>query len=106
MIRAVEDMVGDHLVRGVASVPFGIRETLVKNQLEHLIPAVDGKVELLEGAKFNLPDEECVEASKKIVELARRCECVLAILSHICMHLSSLPSVHNIRASKNSFSFM
>ena len=72
MIRAVEEVVGEHIVRGVASVPHGIRETLSNNDLQHFIPGKDSKVEIYEGAKYNLPDQDCVEASKKIVELAER----------------------------------
>jgi len=70
MIRAVEEIVGDHLVRGVASVPWGIRETLIANELEHLIPGAESRVEIFEGARFNLPDQDCVESSEKIVEMA------------------------------------
>jgi len=69
MIRAVEDIVGDHIVRGVASVPFGIQETLLHNQLEHLIPTQDSKVEIFEGARYNLPDQDCVAATEKICEM-------------------------------------
>jgi len=70
MIRAVEEVVGDHIVRGVASVPYGIRETFAKNNLEHFLPNQDSKVEVFEGAKYNLPDQECVDATRKICELA------------------------------------
>ena len=72
MIRAVEDIVGDHIVRGVASVPFGIQETLLNNQLEHLIPTQDSKVEIFEGARYNLPDQDCVAATEKICEMTER----------------------------------
>jgi len=70
MIRAVEELLGDHIVRGVASVPHGIRETLIKNDLHHHIPGKDSKIEIYEGAKYNLPDEDCVEATKRICALA------------------------------------
>ena len=72
MIRAVEELLGDHIVRGVASVPHGIRETLIKNDLHHHIPGKDSKIEIYEGAKYNLPDEDCVEATKRICALAER----------------------------------
>ena len=72
MIRAVEDLLGEHIVRGVASVPHGIRETLSKNDLHHHIPKQDSKIEIYEGAKYNLPDQDCLEATKKICELAER----------------------------------
>ena len=72
MIRAVEEVVGDHIVRGVASVPYGIRETFAKNNLEQFLPNQDSKVEVFEGAKYNLPDQECVDATRKICELAER----------------------------------
>ena len=74
MVRAVEEVVGDHLVKGIASVPKGIRETLRGNCLDHQIPAAVSKVEIFEGAQHNLPDQDCEEASRKIVELAERWE--------------------------------
>ena len=72
MVRAVEEVVGDHLVRGVASVPCGMRDTLTRNNLQHLIPGSESRVQVFEGAKHNLPDEDCVEATKKICEMAER----------------------------------
>lgn len=30
MVRAAQDILGDHLINGIASVPYGIQETLKK----------------------------------------------------------------------------
>nr|XP_045600736.1 glycerate kinase-like [Procambarus clarkii]XP_045600738.1 glycerate kinase-like [Procambarus clarkii]XP_045600739.1 glycerate kinase-like [Procambarus clarkii]XP_045600740.1 glycerate kinase-like [Procambarus clarkii]XP_045600741.1 glycerate kinase-like [Procambarus clarkii]XP_045600742.1 glycerate kinase-like [Procambarus clarkii] len=58
-----------HLNRGILSVPFGIQRTLV-NKLP-LLPSETSYIEILEGAKENIPDEASFAASKKIVSLVK-----------------------------------
>lgn len=69
MVKAVEDILGEHIVEGIASVPFGMREVMMKNDFGHLLP-LNSNITIYEGAKFNLPDEDCLMATQKICSMA------------------------------------
>lgn len=74
MTKAVEDVLGDQIVRGVASIPVGLphaikasgnKELIEKSTLSEL-----STIEIIEGAKNNLPDEMAQYAASRIKEVA------------------------------------
>nr|XP_002131365.1 glycerate kinase-like [Ciona intestinalis] len=71
MCRAVQDLVGDHIVGGVLSVPHGIIHDLKANNKSHLLPLNDGKIEVLEGARYNTPDQASFASTQKIIKLCK-----------------------------------
>ena len=69
MVKPIEELLmneneSSHLITGTISVPKGIRSTI---QNQSLLPASDSKIEVLEGAKNNIPDEDAFQAAKTIV---------------------------------------
>ncbi|XP_071784378.1 glycerate kinase-like [Asterias amurensis] len=70
MIGAVEDILGDHIQHGVASVPHSIQDALTKAGRSDMLPSCDSKVVIMEGAKNNFPDEDSQRAADKITKLA------------------------------------
>ncbi|XP_038054438.1 glycerate kinase-like [Patiria miniata] len=71
MVGAVDDILGEHVQRGIASVPFGIQDALRKAGRSYLLPSDASKVSILEGAKNNLPDEDSQRAAERITELTQ-----------------------------------
>lgn len=69
MARETEKMLGNHLCSGIISVPEGIQETMKKNLNMQAMP--DSKLEILEGAKNNLPDQNAEEAARRIKQLVQ-----------------------------------
>ncbi|XP_077977538.1 glycerate kinase-like [Glandiceps talaboti] len=72
MVRATEDVLGDHIVDGVASVPAGITEALTKANKLDLLPKEQSHVRIVEGAPDNLPDSAAYQAAQDIQSLAQR----------------------------------
>ncbi|XP_013861884.1 glycerate kinase [Austrofundulus limnaeus] len=70
MAAEVERIMGDHLVRGVISVPRGIQQTLQQHGKDHLLLKENSRIKVLEGAKHNLPDEDAQRAAEGIKQLA------------------------------------
>ncbi|XP_029990827.1 glycerate kinase [Sphaeramia orbicularis] len=70
MAAEVERILGDHLVKGVISVPNGIQQTLQKHGKNHLLLKEDSRIEVIEGAKHNLPDADAQKAAERIKQLA------------------------------------
>uniref|UniRef100_H2XUG1 Glycerate kinase n=1 Tax=Ciona intestinalis TaxID=7719 RepID=H2XUG1_CIOIN len=60
MCRAVQDLVGDHIVGGVLSVPHGIIHDLKANNKR-----------VLEGARYNTPDQASFASTQKIIKLCK-----------------------------------
>ncbi|KFQ87213.1 Glycerate kinase, partial [Phoenicopterus ruber ruber] len=71
MAAAAEEILGDHLVRGIINVPLGIQESLQqkKGAMEMLLKP-HSKIQVIEGAKNNLPDPEALKGAVAIQELA------------------------------------
>ncbi|XP_067134351.1 glycerate kinase [Centruroides vittatus] len=69
MARAIEDILGHHLVKGVISVPIGIVKLMEDMGKNKMLPRPNGKIRLLEGAKDNIPDESAWQAATDIVSL-------------------------------------
>ncbi len=61
MVNAIEDLLGDHIVAGIASVPVGY--TATASSPAHPI------VEIREGAKDNMPDKAAVETAELVLKL-------------------------------------
>ncbi|MFT7804438.1 glycerate kinase [Arapaima gigas] len=70
MAAEAERIVGDHLVQGVISVPHGIQETLRKHGKGHMLLQQNSRIEVLEGAKHNLPDADAQRAAERIRQIA------------------------------------
>ncbi|KAK5609408.1 hypothetical protein CRENBAI_009564 [Crenichthys baileyi] len=69
MAAEVERILGDHLIKGVISVPHGIQQTLQQHGKSHLLLKKDSRVKVMEGAKHNLPDEDSQKAAEEIKQL-------------------------------------
>ncbi|KFO93128.1 Glycerate kinase, partial [Buceros rhinoceros silvestris] len=69
MAAAAEEILGDHLVRGIINVPLGIQESLRRAGLQEMLLKPDSKIQVIEGAKNNLPDPEALKGAVAIQEL-------------------------------------
>jgi len=74
MAKAVEDILKDHITRGVASIPIGLPDAIKasgnKELIEKSILSENSPITILEGAKNNLPDEKAQYAAGRIKEVA------------------------------------
>ncbi|XP_061583337.1 glycerate kinase [Cololabis saira] len=70
MAAQVEKIMGDHLVKGIISVPNGIQQTLQQNGKGHLLLKENSSIKVMEGAKNNLPDGDAQRAAEEIKLLA------------------------------------
>ncbi|XP_064310043.1 glycerate kinase isoform X1 [Phalacrocorax carbo] len=70
MATAAEEILGDHLVRGIISVPVGIQESLQRAGMQEMLLKPHSKIQVIEGAKDNLPDQEALQGAVAIQELA------------------------------------
>lgn len=67
MACEAERILGNHLCSGIISVPEGIQEAMKKNPSMQL--KSDSMLNIIEGAKNNLPDQSAEEAAKRIKQL-------------------------------------
>ncbi len=70
MVRGVEEVLGEHIVAGHATIPAGSLEALGRTRPD-LLPDKDSQVLITEGAISNLPDPEAMEGARRILQLAR-----------------------------------
>ncbi|NXV84590.1 GLCTK kinase, partial [Calonectris borealis] len=70
MAAAAEEILGDHLVRGIINVPLGIQESLQRAGMPEMLLKPHSKIQVIEGAKNNLPDPEALKGAVAIQELA------------------------------------
>ncbi|XP_010148245.1 PREDICTED: glycerate kinase [Eurypyga helias] len=70
MAAAAEEILGDHLVRGIISVPLGIQESLQRAGMHEMLLKPHSKIQVIEGAKNNLPDPEALQGALAIQKLA------------------------------------
>eukprot|EP00064_Thunnus_orientalis_P010484 superscaffoldBa00001432_g10510 len=70
MAAEAERIIGDHLVKGVISVPHGIQQTLQQHGKDHLLLKANSRIKVMEGAKHNLPDADAQKAAEGIAQLA------------------------------------
>ncbi|NXN94715.1 GLCTK kinase, partial [Rhinopomastus cyanomelas] len=71
MAAAAEEILGDHLVRGIISVPLGIQESLQRAGMREMLLKPHSKIQVIEGAKNNLPDPEALKGADAIQELVK-----------------------------------
>ncbi|NWZ33560.1 GLCTK kinase, partial [Brachypodius atriceps] len=71
MAAAAEEILGDHLTRGIINVPLGIQESLQRAGMQEMLLKPHSKIQVIEGAKNNLPDEEALKGAVAILELAQ-----------------------------------
>ncbi|XP_060691364.1 glycerate kinase [Hemiscyllium ocellatum] len=69
MAAAMEEILGDHLLQGVISVPLGIQKILSETGKEDMLLKPQTKIQAMEGAKHNLPDENALKAANSIHQL-------------------------------------
>ncbi|NXS97607.1 GLCTK kinase, partial [Jacana jacana] len=70
MAAAAEEILGDHLVRGIINVPLGIQQSLQQAGMQEMLLKPHSKIQVFEGAKNNLPDPEALKGAVAIQELA------------------------------------
>ncbi|NXK03928.1 GLCTK kinase, partial [Herpetotheres cachinnans] len=70
MAAAAEEILGDHLVRGIINVPLGIQESLQRAGMQEMLLKPHSKIQVIEGAKNNLPDPAALKGAIAIQELA------------------------------------
>ncbi|KAK2861972.1 hypothetical protein Q5P01_001505 [Channa striata] len=70
MAAEAERLLGDHLVKGIVSVPHGIQQTLQQHGKDHLLLKENCGIKVMEGAKHNLPDADAQKAAEEIKHLA------------------------------------
>ncbi|XP_026203419.1 glycerate kinase [Anabas testudineus] len=70
MAAEAERIIGDHLVKGIISVPHGIQQTLQQHGKDHLLLKENTRIKVIEGAKHNLPDADAQKAAEGIKQLA------------------------------------
>ncbi|NXT79881.1 GLCTK kinase, partial [Zapornia atra] len=70
MAAAAEEILGDHLVRGIINVPLGIQESLQQAGMQEILLKPHSKIQVIEGARNNLPDLEALKGAVAIRELA------------------------------------
>ncbi|KAM6170243.1 glycerate kinase [Rhynchocyon petersi] len=70
MAAAVEELLGQHLVQGVISVPKGIRAAVEQAGKQEMLLKPHSRVQVFEGAQDNLPDRDALRAALAIRQLA------------------------------------
>uniref|UniRef100_H0Z6U8 Glycerate kinase n=1 Tax=Taeniopygia guttata TaxID=59729 RepID=H0Z6U8_TAEGU len=70
MAAAAEEILGEHLTRGIINVPLGIQESLQQAGMQEMLLKPHSKIQVIEGAKNNLPDAEALKGAVAIQELA------------------------------------
>ncbi|XP_029908540.1 glycerate kinase [Myripristis murdjan] len=70
MAAEAERIMGDHLQRGVISVPHGIQKTLLQHGKDQMLLKDKSCIRVMEGAKHNLPDADAQKAAESIKQLA------------------------------------
>ncbi|XP_069331898.1 glycerate kinase isoform X2 [Eulemur rufifrons] len=70
MAAAAEELLGQHLVQGVISVPKGIRAAMEHAGKREMLLKPHSRVQVFEGAENNLPDRDALRAALAIQQLA------------------------------------
>lgn len=70
MAAAAEELLGQHLVQGVISVPKGIRAAVECSGKQEMLLKPHSRVQVFEGAEDNLPDRDSLRAALAIRQLA------------------------------------
>ncbi|XP_075820904.1 glycerate kinase isoform X2 [Microtus pennsylvanicus] len=70
MAAAAEELLGQHLVQGVISVPKGIRAAMEHAGKQEMLLKPHSRIQVFEGAEDNLPDHDALRAALAIQQLA------------------------------------
>lgn len=70
MAAAAEELLGQHLVQGVISVPKGIRAAMEHAGKQEMLLKPHSHIQVFEGAEYNLPDRDALRAALAIQQLA------------------------------------
>uniref|UniRef100_A0A9L0IB98 Glycerate kinase n=1 Tax=Equus asinus TaxID=9793 RepID=A0A9L0IB98_EQUAS len=70
MAAAAEELLGQHLVQGVISVPKGIRAAMEHAGKQEMLLKPHSRIQVFEGAEDNLPDRDALRAALAIRQLA------------------------------------
>ncbi|XP_011841617.1 PREDICTED: glycerate kinase isoform X2 [Cercocebus atys] len=70
MAAAAEELLGQHLVQGVISIPKGIRAAMERAGKQEMLLKPHSRVQVFEGAEDNLPDRDALRAALTIRQLA------------------------------------
>ncbi|XP_005092005.1 glycerate kinase [Aplysia californica] len=72
MAKAVEDVLGDHIVTGIISIPRGLQEEMIHTNNREMMLSPNTKILVYEGADNNEVDEASHNASKAILSLVNK----------------------------------
>uniref|UniRef100_A0A5F9D057 Glycerate kinase n=1 Tax=Oryctolagus cuniculus TaxID=9986 RepID=A0A5F9D057_RABIT len=70
MAAAAEEILGQHIVQGVISVPKGIRAAMEHAGRQEMLLKPHSRIQVFEGAEHNLPDRDALRAALAIRQLA------------------------------------
>lgn len=70
MAAAAEELLGQHLVQGVISVPKGIQAAMEHAGKQEMLLKPHSRIQVFEGAEDNLPDRDALRAALAIQQLA------------------------------------
>ncbi|XP_004581836.1 glycerate kinase [Ochotona princeps] len=70
MAAAAEELLGQHIVQGVISVPKGIRTAMEQAGRQEMLLKPHSRIQVFEGAEHNLPDRDALRAALAIRQLA------------------------------------
>lgn len=70
MAAAAEELLGQHIVQGVISVPKGIRAAMEHAGRQEMLLKPHSRIQVFEGAEHNLPDRDALRAALAIRQLA------------------------------------
>ncbi|XP_076469732.1 glycerate kinase-like isoform X2 [Babylonia areolata] len=69
MGRVVEEVLGEHIIRGLLSIPLGARDDYVRAGKQDMLLKEGSRIQVAEGAAQNLPDTSALRAARDIHSL-------------------------------------
>lgn len=72
MARAVDDILSQHIVTGIISIPYGCQQQLRETGKDYMVLKAGSKIQVSEGSKDNMPDDTSYQAALKIKDLVSK----------------------------------